>query len=79
MAARVDSLLKTMKMKEKDVFARGHSLSCQYGSGNFDKNGHNNIKKVIKASMDFFGNFKEAFYFLDEEETQLAKRLEGIA
>jgi hypothetical protein len=29
--------------------------------------------------MDFFGNFKEAFYFLDEEETQLAKRLEGIA
>ena len=68
-------------MKEKDVYARGqcHSLACQYGSGNFNKNGHNDIKKVIKDSMDFFGNLKEAFCLTEEEETQLAKRLEGIA
>lgn len=73
------ALLKFMNQKEKEVFAKGqcHSLALQYGSGDNTKNGHNNIKRIIKESMQFFGNLKVAFNLLDEECAQLAKRLEG--
>lgn len=75
---RYDSLLKFMKKIEMEVFARGqcHSLACQYGSGDFEKNGHNKIKKLIQESLKSFGNLREAFTLLEGEENLLLKRIE---